>query len=272
MGGAIVDGWRVGGHRSCRGSTVIRPSGKPVEGVRTVPTVADAGPPPRLVVLAFKPQKLDEIAPRAAPWLTCQDGRRLDARRRRSREPARALSRASRRSFARCRTCRSRSAAGVVGAVQRGRRRRDASSSSATSSRRSASRCGWPTRRSSPRSARSPAPALLMSRGSSRRWPRPGEKRGLSTEIAATIALETVLGTAWMAATTGEDMDVDRHARREPQGHDRSGPRGARPRRGARPAGRADDRGGRAPRRRARRGSQRPVRLPRTRACPRRLA
>jgi pyrroline-5-carboxylate reductase len=33
-----------------------------------------------------------------------------------------------------------------------------------------------------------------------------GEKRGLSPEIAAVIARETVLGTAWMAATTGEDM------------------------------------------------------------------
>jgi len=35
-----------------------------------------------------------------------------------------------------------------------------------------------------------------------------GEARGLSPEIAATIALETVLGTAWMAATTGETMDA----------------------------------------------------------------
>jgi pyrroline-5-carboxylate reductase len=33
-----------------------------------------------------------------------------------------------------------------------------------------------------------------------------GEKRGLSPEIAAVIARETVLGTAWMAATNGEDM------------------------------------------------------------------
>jgi pyrroline-5-carboxylate reductase len=33
-----------------------------------------------------------------------------------------------------------------------------------------------------------------------------GVKRGLSDETAATIALETVLGTAWMAATTAEDM------------------------------------------------------------------
>ena len=35
-----------------------------------------------------------------------------------------------------------------------------------------------------------------------------GEARGLSPEIASTIALETVLGTSWMAATTGESMDA----------------------------------------------------------------
>jgi pyrroline-5-carboxylate reductase len=34
-----------------------------------------------------------------------------------------------------------------------------------------------------------------------------GQQRGLTEEIAATIARETVLGTGWMAATTGEDMD-----------------------------------------------------------------
>jgi len=33
-----------------------------------------------------------------------------------------------------------------------------------------------------------------------------GVKRGLTQEIAAIIARETVLGTAWMAATAGEDM------------------------------------------------------------------
>ncbi len=32
------------------------------------------------------------------------------------------------------------------------------------------------------------------------------EGRGISPETAAIIALETVLGTTWMAATTGEDM------------------------------------------------------------------
>jgi pyrroline-5-carboxylate reductase len=33
-----------------------------------------------------------------------------------------------------------------------------------------------------------------------------GEKRGLTQEIAAVIARETVLGTAWMSATNNEDM------------------------------------------------------------------
>jgi pyrroline-5-carboxylate reductase len=33
-----------------------------------------------------------------------------------------------------------------------------------------------------------------------------GQKRGLTEEIAAVIARETVLGTVWMAGTTGEDM------------------------------------------------------------------
>src|SRR5262249_4457527 len=34
-----------------------------------------------------------------------------------------------------------------------------------------------------------------------------GEGRGLTPEIAATLAVETVLGTAWMAVANGESMD-----------------------------------------------------------------
>ena len=34
-----------------------------------------------------------------------------------------------------------------------------------------------------------------------------GVDRGLSAELAQTLALETVLGTAWMGATTRESMD-----------------------------------------------------------------
>src|SRR5438105_1991125 len=61
MGGAILDGWRLGG-LDLSAITVIRPSGKLVEGTRTVTNAAEAGPPPRFAVLAFKPQKLNEIS------------------------------------------------------------------------------------------------------------------------------------------------------------------------------------------------------------------
>src|SRR5579875_1945060 len=61
MGGALVDGWRLGELDLGR-LTVIRPSGRPVRGTRVVTSVREAGPPPALAVLAIKPQKLDEVA------------------------------------------------------------------------------------------------------------------------------------------------------------------------------------------------------------------
>ena len=62
MGGAIIDGWRSGGV-DLGPITVIRPSGRPVAGTRIVTSFEEAEPAPKLVVLAFKPQKLDEIVP-----------------------------------------------------------------------------------------------------------------------------------------------------------------------------------------------------------------
>ena len=64
MAGAMVEGWRAGGV-DFSGVTVIRPSGTPVEGVRTVTDYPDERP--RFVMLGFKPQKLDEIASGLAP-------------------------------------------------------------------------------------------------------------------------------------------------------------------------------------------------------------
>lgn len=60
MAGAMVDGWRAGGV-DFAAVTVIRPSGTPVDGVRTVTGYPDERP--RFVMLGFKPQKLDEVAP-----------------------------------------------------------------------------------------------------------------------------------------------------------------------------------------------------------------
>ena len=64
MAGAMVEGWRAGGV-DFEGVTVIRPSGTPVEGVRTVTAYPDEQP--RFVMLGFKPQKIDEVAPGLAP-------------------------------------------------------------------------------------------------------------------------------------------------------------------------------------------------------------
>lgn len=60
MAGAMVEGWRAGGV-DLSGVTVIRPSGTAVEGVRTVTGYPDEQP--RFMMLGFKPQKLDEVAP-----------------------------------------------------------------------------------------------------------------------------------------------------------------------------------------------------------------
>jgi len=71
LGGAIVDGWRAGG-MDLGSVTVIRPSGKQVEGTRTVTRLAEAGLPPKLAVLGFKPQKLDEVAPELRQHLSAK--------------------------------------------------------------------------------------------------------------------------------------------------------------------------------------------------------
>jgi pyrroline-5-carboxylate reductase len=65
MAGAMVEGWRAGG-ADFSNVTVIRPSGTPVEGIRTVTDYPD-NETPSFVMLGFKPQKLDEVSPGLAP-------------------------------------------------------------------------------------------------------------------------------------------------------------------------------------------------------------
>ena len=66
MAGAMVEGWRAGG-LDLSNVTVIRPSGTPVEAVRTV--IDYPSERPRFVMLGFKPQKLDEVAPAIQPHI-----------------------------------------------------------------------------------------------------------------------------------------------------------------------------------------------------------
>ena len=77
-----------------------------------------------------------------------------------------------------------------------------------------------------------------------------GMRQGLSGEIAHTLALETVLGTAWMAQTNRESMDSIAKSCRQPQGHHPGRTGRARRRSCARRACGAYHRGGRTARRR----------------------
>lgn len=71
MTGAMVAGWKAA-TVDFSSVVAIRPSGTPVEGIRTVRSAAEAGPPPQLVILGFKPQQLAEAAPQIAPFLTAK--------------------------------------------------------------------------------------------------------------------------------------------------------------------------------------------------------
>ena len=205
MGGAIVDGWRTAGIDLSQ-AVVIRPSGTPVEGVRTVSALPDAGVPPRLVVLGVKPQKLDEVAPQLKPWIT---GRTtivsilagVEVASLRQRFPtAGAIVRAM---------------PNLPVAMRRGVTALSTDSADAALKQQLGdlfAALGWAmwtvdeARLAAIGAVAGAGPAYVARFVAA--LAKAGEARGLSPEIAATIALETVLGTAWMAATTGEAMDA----------------------------------------------------------------
>jgi pyrroline-5-carboxylate reductase len=203
MGGAIVDGWRLGG-LDLGAITVIRPSGTQVEGTRTVTNFTEAGPPPKLVVLAFKPQKLDEVAPELRKWLSSQTiivsllaG--VEAASLRQRFPGvGAIVRAITNLPVAVRR-------GVTGLYTP-----DADQQAQQQLNDLFSALGFAmwmadeAKLAAVGSVAGAGPAYVARFIAA--LTRAGQKRGLTEEIAAVIARETVLGTAWMAASTGEDM------------------------------------------------------------------
>jgi len=203
MGGAILDGWRLGGV-NLGTLTVIRPSGKPVEGARTVTSLEQAGPPPKLVVLGFKPQKLDEIAPELRKWLSAQSVvvsllAGVEAASLRQRFPGvGAIVRATPNLPVAVRR-------GVTGLYSP-----DADKQTEQLLNDLFSALGFAmwmadeTKLAVLGSVAGAGPAYVARFIAA--LTKAGQKRGLTEEIAAVIARETVLGTAWMAATTGEDM------------------------------------------------------------------
>jgi len=202
MGGAILDGWRAG-YLNLGAVTVIRPSGTPVEGTTTVRSFAEAGPPPELVVLAFKPQKLDEIAPELRQYLSSRTvvvsllaGAEAASLRQRFPE-VRAIVRAMPNIPVAIRR-------GVTGLF---------SSDADEPTRELLNNLFTALGFSMWMADEAKFGALSAVAGSGPAYvarfiaalTRAGVKRGLTEETAATIARETVLGTVWMAATTGED-------------------------------------------------------------------
>jgi pyrroline-5-carboxylate reductase len=220
MGGAILSGWRSAGI-DLSPVTVIRPSGTPVEGVRTVRSFAEAGLPPKLVVLAFKPQKLDEIAPKLRNWLTSKTTlvsilAGVEAASLRQRFPsAGSIVRAM---------------PNLPVAIRRGVTALYSSEADDSARQRLGDLFAplgfamWmadEARFAAVGSVAGAGPAYVARFVAA--LAKAGEEQGLTAEIASTVALETVLGTAWMAATTGEDADSIVHRVASPKGTTEAG-------------------------------------------------
>ena len=204
MGGAILDGWRVGG-MDLAPVTVIRPSGRQIEGAKVVTTVAEAGPAPKMVVLAFKPQKLDEIVPDlrrhlSANTLVVSLLAGVEAQSLRQRFPGVG---AVVRAMPNLPVAVRRGVTGLYSA--------DADERSRAELNNLFSALGFAMWMSD--EAKLAALGSVAGAGPAyvarfiAALTKAGQNRGLSEEIAAIIARETVLGTAWMAATKNEDME-----------------------------------------------------------------
>jgi pyrroline-5-carboxylate reductase len=204
MGRAIVDGWRASGI-DLSPVVVIDPAMPAIEGVRTVPSPADAGPPPRLIVLGVKPQQVDEVAGQLRTWLTSKVvvvsllvGVEVASLKERFPKAAAIV----------------RALPNLPVAVRRGvvaLYSNDADDSVRQQLADLFAPLAFGVWMNEERSLAAVASVAGAGPAYVARFvealAKAGEQRGLSREIATTIALETVLGTAWMAATTGETME-----------------------------------------------------------------
>lgn len=203
MAGAMVEGWRLA-EVDLSGAVAIRPSGKPVEGVTTVTSLKDAGAAPAMVVLGFKPQKLDEVAPELAPWLTSKTivvsllaGVEMASLRSRFRKGVIV-----------------RAIPNLPVSVRRGVTALYSDDSSVEADKQfsdlfaSLGFAMWAEseQKLAAIGAVAGAGPAYVARFIDALAAAAAEQ-GLSEPMAASIALETVLGTAWMARSTGESME-----------------------------------------------------------------
>lgn len=219
MAGALIEGWQKAGVDFSE-AVAIRPSGREVEGVRTLTTIPSE-PPPLRCVLGFKPQLLGAVAPELAGKLSSETVlvsmlAGVEAETLRARFPA------------------IRSVVRIMPNLPVGERRgvtalfsHDAEPDLRqrmqglfglvglaiwTDSEAELAAIGSLAGAGPAYVARFIA-ALAMA----------GEKRGLDPEMAARVALETVLGTALMADARGESMDAVARRVASPKGTTEAG-------------------------------------------------
>jgi pyrroline-5-carboxylate reductase len=203
MAGAMVEGWRTAGVDVSM-ATAIRPSGKPVEGVRTVTSLKDAGAAPRMIVLGFKPQMLDEIAPELVPWITSKTiivsilaGVEAESLRQRFRKGVIV------RAMPNLPVSVRRGVVALYSADAEEAVRKQLSEIFAALG--FAIWADGETALAAIGSVAGAGPAYVARFTDA--LAAAAVKQGLPEGLASTIALETVFGTAWMAASNGETMD-----------------------------------------------------------------
>jgi pyrroline-5-carboxylate reductase len=220
MGGAILDGWRMGG-LDLSAITVIRPSGSPVEGARVVTSAEQAGPPPRLAVLAFKPQKLAEVAPGLRPHLGPETvvlsilaGVEIETLRGYFPETGGVM-----RAMPSLPVAVRRGVTGLYGHAADWRLKQQIGNLFVA-----LGYAMWMAdeeKLAALGSVAGAGPAYVARFIAA--LAKAGVKRGLSEETATTVALETVLGTAWMAVTNQESMDAVAKRVASPRGTTQAG-------------------------------------------------
>jgi pyrroline-5-carboxylate reductase len=215
MGRAILDGWRGAGI-SLAPIVVVDPAKPAIDGVKRAATPAEAGPAPKLVILGVKPQKIDEVAGQLKTWLTSKtvvvsllvgvEAASLRQRLPKAGPIVRALPNlpvAVRR--------------GVVALF---------SDEADEAVRQQLANLFAPLGFAPWMADEAKLAAVGSVAGAGPAYVarfidgliKAGEQRGLSREIASTIALETVLGTAWMAAASNESMDAIANRVASPKG------------------------------------------------------
>ena len=215
MGRAILDGWRGAGI-SLAPIVVVDPATPAIDGVKRAATPAEAGPAPKLVILGVKPQMIDEVAGQLKTWLTSKtvvvsllvgvEAASLRQRLPKAGPIVRALPNlpvAVRR--------------GVVALF---------SDEADEAVRQQLANLFAPLGFAPWMADEAKLAAVGSVAGAGPAYVarfidgliKAGEQRGLSREIASTIALETVLGTAWMAAASNESMDAIANRVASPKG------------------------------------------------------